>query len=101
MLAHKTIKVKNCGCYTLTDRLFLMQLVPATVKNVRAAVHMGLMDFIQGMKLSAQVSIIAWVSFLNMEERRRSSSEEVILIPIISTTLSLIHSFNIRVNPWR
>ena len=86
------MEVKECSCMTLADRLFQMQLVPASVKFPRTAVHMGLLDFIQDMKLSAQVSITAWVSFLNRAEKRRSSSRDVIIISTQSNVSSLNYS---------
>ena len=60
---------------SLVERLFSMQLVPATMVNPRTAVHMGLLEFIQKMKLSAQVSITAWVPVLNAD--MQENNEEV------------------------
>lgn len=49
-----------------------MQWLPASLTSPRSAVHFGLLRAMQDMKLIAQVSVLAWVSMLNMREKREA-----------------------------
>ena len=84
-IAFQKVNVQHCTRFPLLDRLTMMQLVPASavLKNGSNAVHMRLLDFLRQAKLSAQVSITAWVSILNS---RIKLLEEVSIVAIDSNT---------------
>jgi hypothetical protein len=66
----------------------LLHLMPATFQKPRTAVHYGLLASMHDTKVINQMTVYDWMTFLNMQERRRNRGEdEVFLIMILNRLL--------------
>lgn len=56
MLAHKRLSIEYCNCRGICQTLFLMQMLPSSLKTPQTAVHFGLYDYLHLLKMAGKVS---------------------------------------------